>query len=113
MIKRAKLNFQNEESKEHITLHEMDALNWKESAECVVTDLPYGKSSKLDSPISQLLNKFLAHYNTLTKKMVLCFPEGTEYTIPKNWTKLYDFKIYIHKSLTRNIIVLENSKAIQ
>jgi tRNA (guanine10-N2)-dimethyltransferase len=109
MIKRAKLNLQNEENKKNIILHEMDALSWENKTECIITDLPYGKSSKLNSSMVELIDKFLVHYSDLTKKIVLCFPEGTEYTLPKKWIKLYDFKIYIHKSLTRNIVVLENS----
>jgi putative methyltransferase (TIGR01177 family) len=112
MIKRAKLNFQNEACKDKISLHELDALNWKLKAECIVTDLPYGKSSKLNSSITDLIENFLVHYSTLTKKIVLCFPKGTIYAFPKNWKVLYEFEIYIHKSLTRNILVLENTNTL-
>jgi putative methyltransferase (TIGR01177 family) len=105
MIARAKLNLKNEND---IDLHEMDSLKWTKPAECVVTDLPYGKSSKLASSISLLTNDFLKHYANLTTKIVLCIPHGSVEDIPAPWIKLYEFKIYIHKSLTRNIMVLEN-----
>ena len=107
MIIRAKINLQNEKSKDKITLYTMNGLNWKEHTECIVTDLPYGKSSKISTPLSELLDKTLKHYAPIAKKMALCFPQETKYTLPKELRKIYDFNIYIHKSLTRKIVILE------
>ncbi|MGV8162750.1 MAG: DNA methyltransferase [Candidatus Nanoarchaeia archaeon] len=106
MIKRAELNLKNLPK---IKLHEGDALTWNKRAECVITDLPYGKSSKLDGEITELLLKFLDHYVTLTDKSVVCFPEGTIFSAPDPWKIKYDFNTYIHKSLTRRIVVLEKN----
>ncbi|MFA6073706.1 MAG: hypothetical protein WC758_06325 [Candidatus Woesearchaeota archaeon] len=103
MIKRAELNLKNE----IVKLIEMDALNWNEKIECIVTDLPYGKSSKLELELNDLILKFLNHYSSLTDKIVFCFLDGTLFEIPKPWSVKYEFKIYIHKSMTRRIVVLE------
>jgi len=106
MIKRAMLNLIEEPN---VELLELDALTWQTPVECVVTDLPYGKSSKLDGSIENLLTKFLNHYINITNRIVVCFPENTQINIPKEWKVKYDFNIYIHKSLTRKILVLVKS----
>ncbi len=113
MIARAKINIDNEEAKRNIRLNVADALNWTNETECVITDLPYGKSSKLKQPLETLLRNFLLHYSLLTKKMTICFPDNTKYSLPPNWIRLYNFKIYIHKSLTRNIIVIKRKDAVK
>ncbi len=106
MIKRAELNL-----KDHleIELHVKDALSWNKKTECVVTDLPYGKSSKLEGEIAELLHNFLKHYATLTDKIVVCFPVGTKYNINPPWNVQYEFELYMHKSLTRKILVLKKN----
>jgi tRNA (guanine10-N2)-dimethyltransferase len=106
MIGRAILNLKEQKN---VALQEMDALTWNNKVECVVTDLPYGKSSKLKGSIGTLLQTFLKHYAPLAKRIVVCFPEGTPFDIPNNLTILHDFRIYIHKSLTRRILVLNSN----
>jgi tRNA (guanine10-N2)-dimethyltransferase len=107
MVKRAELNLRNQLANQaRIELREGDALAWKHPAECVVTDLPYGRSSKLEGDIAGLLSRFLGHYAGLTDKIVVCFPSGTQYEVGAPWKILYEFEIYVHKSLTRKILVL-------
>ncbi|MGV8169347.1 MAG: methyltransferase domain-containing protein [Candidatus Nanoarchaeia archaeon] len=103
MIKRAELNLKDQA---RIELQEGDALTWQKKTECVVTDLPYGRSSKLEGEIAELIRKFLEHYAPLTDKIVFCFPSETKFEAPTPWRVKYDFEIYIHKSLTRRIVVL-------
>lgn len=104
MIKRAEINLKGEQN---IKLYCKDALTWKEKVECVVTDLPYGKSSKLETPLPELIEQFLTIYKEITDTIVFCAPVNREIKIPQYWEVKYNFKIYIHKSLTRNIFVLQ------
>jgi tRNA (guanine10-N2)-dimethyltransferase len=107
MIKRSKLNLCDAPNFDKAQLICKDAFSSKAKVECIVTDLPYGKSSKIQGSVSSMLNRFLIHYSDLTSKIAVCFPKGTPLDIPVNWHKKYEFSIYIHKSLTRNILVLE------
>lgn len=112
MIERARANIAVEppEIQSRLNLTQMDAFDFNLHVECVATDLPYGKSSKLNSTLENLMSQFLAHYSALTDKMAVCFPKGTKIEISSKWIKKYEFDIYIHKSLTRTILVLEKNK---
>jgi tRNA (guanine10-N2)-dimethyltransferase len=109
MINKSKLNLRDAPNFERAELQCKDALLATERVECVVTDLPYGKSSKIQGSVSSMLNRFLIHYANLTSKIAVCFPRGTDFSIPENWNKKYEFSIYIHKSLSRNILILEKN----
>lgn len=111
MINRAKINLEHYGVQNFILL-EQDALTWEKPIECIVTDVPYGKSSKLKEELSELIKRFLDKYKDLTKKIVLVYPDrisldkmliSNEFTISK------EFSIYIHSNLTRKIVLLEKS----
>ncbi|MFP4567410.1 MAG: TRM11 family SAM-dependent methyltransferase [Candidatus Woesearchaeota archaeon] len=92
-----------------------DALLWDRQVECVVTDLPYGKNSKLVGSLNVLINNFFEKYITVTSKIVVCAPNSYDlefYAKNHGWT-LYDFfEVYVHGSLTRKIHVFENTTLI-
>lgn len=107
MLIRAKLNLTNTHPTPNLIC--ADSLKQKNKAECIITDIPYGKHSILKTNINGLAEEFLKHYAPLTKKIVLACPS----TIPlkkiaskTGWKQEKDFKIYIHKNLTRRIAVL-------
>lgn len=66
--------------------------------EVVVTDLPYGKASKkFEEPVEQFLNKI----SSLDDKNIVFM-----YNEPDLGDYKHDFKVYVHKNLTRYIYVL-------
>ncbi len=76
----------------------------------VVTDLPYGKSSKKTSEINSLYSRFVKN---ISGRAVIVFPDFSDYNkILKNDLnrKLGVKKIishYVHKSLTRKIVLID------
>ncbi len=88
----------------NIELEKADSTKKKITTEAIVTDLPYGRSSKKTNTIQELINETLKHD---TKKAIICIPKQEKITIPKPWTLKQSFEEYIHKSLTRKILDLE------
>lgn len=94
-------------------LYLMSAFSWDRSVECIVTDLPYGKNSKLDGELELLIDEFFAHFKDLSKRIVVCVPNKFDVDLiskKHGWSLLQFFDVYIHGSLTRRIHVLENLK---
>jgi tRNA (guanine10-N2)-dimethyltransferase len=79
-------------------------------ADYVVTDLPYGRSSKLSEKIDTLYLKFLKNLKkVLQKRAVVVFPDNVNYRKLAKGANLKiekEFSYYIHKSLTKKITVL-------
>ncbi|MEK6916774.1 MAG: DNA methyltransferase [Nanoarchaeota archaeon] len=89
-------------------LEKKDATLLKIKTNAIVTDLPYGKSSKAGN-LEQLYEKFLFVSHNVTNNMVIIFPDFVDYKnlIKKSKWRIKDkFEIYIHKSLTRIIVKL-------
>ena len=78
--------------------------------EAIVTDPPYGiASSTGGEKVSELLQRAMNVFSESMEKgkrivMAISNPELIQTT---NFKKIYQFEWYIHKSLTRNILVLE------
>lgn len=107
MINLARVNLNSKEG-----LFCTDALTWDREVECVVTDLPYGKNSKLDGSLVNLIDGFFKHFSVLTKRIVVCAPNSYDLVSPANdtgWVLLHKFEVYVHGSLTRRIHVFETS----
>lgn len=79
----------------------------------VVTDLPYGKSTK-KFEVEKLYLKFLKTLRKiLRKKAVVVFPDNVNYKrlIKKAKLKiLAEYDYYIHKSMSKRIVVIESGK---
>ena len=75
--------------------------------ENIVTDLPYGKNSKLIQANSNLIEWL---FKNKSPKMIICY--NKKIGIRKGW-KLYKiFSIKVHKSLTRYIHIYHNSSIL-
>jgi putative methyltransferase (TIGR01177 family) len=80
----------------------------------VVTDLPYGKSSKKSEELITLYAKFLKN---LSGRAVIVMPNFMPYkklldkNLPKSLTVLTIIDHYVHKSLTRKIIVIDKKNS--
>lgn len=85
-----------------------DALKIKIRCDAIVTDPPYGNSSFTTKNISSLYNLFLAHAYSLLKRghrLVIIFPNN--FNLKSRFFLVCKIPFYVHKSLTRNIFVLE------
>lgn len=106
MIRKADINLKHYNIKNY-KLQLKDALNIPKTS-YVVSDLPYGQSTILDK---DLYEKFLEKLQKkLIKRAVLVFNQKYDY---KKDLKKYHLKIvagftwYVHKSMTRKIIIVE------
>jgi tRNA (guanine10-N2)-dimethyltransferase len=78
----------------------------------VLTDPPYGLSTTTKGEgVDELMRRSMDIFNKTMNKgervvLALSKPELIE---NPNYNEIYRFKWYIHKSLTRNIIVLEKN----
>lgn len=84
-----------------------DALKIKRKYNYIVTDLPYGIGVRLEKDFYEKFLKKLK--KILIKKAVIVFPDKINYKklIKKSRLKLeQDFDYYIHKSLTKKIVVV-------
>lgn len=108
MINLARINLKSKDN-----LYCKDAFTWNKNVECIVTDLPYGKNTKLDGELTNLINKFFEHFKDLTNKIVVCCPNKYDLETPakkNNWNLIFHTDIYIHGSLTRRIHVFEKKQ---
>ncbi len=110
LVGKARENAQELSVKANFT--KKDALTLEEKALAIITDLPYGKNSTITEGINSLYEKFFFLAQDLTEKLVIGVANTTdiESLLGKtSWTIKNSFEIYIHKSLTRKIIVLEKN----
>jgi len=88
-----------------------DATKARIKCDYVVTDLPYGRNSEITSELNKLYLDFLANIiKWKIKKAVISFPDFVDYKrIIKNagFKLTQEFDNYIHKSLSKKIVVLE------
>lgn len=101
MLEKAKINAKYYHKR--ISYHMKDALKLDEPCDAIVTELPFGKSTKLSISVPDLLSQFLQKAKKYTKIVVVVVPDGLEYVLP--WKPLFSHTIYIHKSLSKKILV--------
>jgi len=105
MINTSKINLTHYKIKNY-KLFQQDATKIKTKYNYIVADLPYGLNTIKETNLYNLFLKTLR--NILKKTAVLTFPNK----IPRNLIKKHNLKIqqefsyYIHKSLTKKIVVL-------
>lgn len=84
-----------------------DATKINKRSSCIVTDLPYAKNTKKQN-IEKLYKNFFANAYDLTNTIVVGLPDfiSTKKVIGR-WKVKYKFTYYLHKSLSKKILVLE------
>lgn len=91
-------------------LEKRDSTHLNNLVDYVVTDLPYGKGSQVSKEINQLYADFLKTlWKILRYRAVLIFPSTVNHKKILNETDFiveHEFNIYVHKSLSRNIVLL-------
>ena len=108
MLKKAELNFKHYKIK-YYRLYQKDARKIKRKFNYVVADLPYGIATKKFD--KNLYLDFLKNLKKILKKRaVIGFPDFCPYKKLVKQAKLKiinEFTIYLHKNLSKKIIVLE------
>ncbi|MBN1502136.1 methyltransferase domain-containing protein [Candidatus Woesearchaeota archaeon] len=93
-------------------LEKKDGTQLNQKSDAIVTDLPYGKGSKLSKEREKLYADFLKSSYKTTERMVVIFPNYADFSkvIKKSkWKLKKEFSVYIHRSLTRKVCVLRKS----
>lgn len=112
MINRAKINLNNYNiSKKNYQLIKKNCLDEK-SFENLVTDLPYGKSSKKSDDLMILYVEF---FKKISGRAIVVMPDFVDYkkvikNLPKKLVVKKLIKHYVHKSLTRIILLIDFKK---
>ncbi len=92
----------------NFSLELKDCLTMNLKANAIVTDLPYGKNSKINQDLKKLYKEFLHYSSKFTKILIIGFPsEIDESFITNEWKIDNFFEIYIHKSMSKKIFVLK------
>jgi len=92
----------------NFTLELKDCLTVNLKADAIVTDVPYGRNSKINQDLKKLYKEFLHYSSKSTKTLIIGFPsEIDESFITKEWKIDNFFEIYIHKSMSKKIFVLK------
>lgn len=108
MLKRAEINLKHYKIKDY-KLKQTDAAKIKTKFNYIVTDLPYSRNTKKQDLTKLYLNFLKTLKKILKKKAVIGFPDFIDYKtlIEKSKLKIEkEFNYYLHKSLTKKIIVL-------
>jgi tRNA (guanine10-N2)-dimethyltransferase len=87
-----------------------DATKFSGYYESIVTDLPYGKNTKITEELEPLYSKFLSNIKQIKiKKLVIGFPDYINHRriIRKtNYNIKQEFSYYLHKNLSKTIVTL-------
>ncbi len=109
MIGRAEKNMQHFRIRDHL-LKKKDALDLDKRYRHIVTDLPYGLNTKNIS-INELYTSFLRRLKeNSVSRAVLIFPGFADHhrmIRDAGLLIMEEFSYYVHKSLTKNIVVLK------
>jgi tRNA G10 N-methylase Trm11 len=87
-----------------------NALDLQGNYQVYISDLPYGRNSTLTTQRNELYETFLLTSKEYVKRLVLCFPaeKEIERLIKQSpWTIQFSYTFRVHKSLSRQIFVLE------
>jgi tRNA (guanine10-N2)-dimethyltransferase len=95
-----------------VTATRRDALTMTEPIDYLASDLPYGRNTKT-TDTDALYRAFLILLGKLLRKRaVLVFPDFADYkllVVGSGLSVVATYPIYVHKSLTRNVVVLERN----
>lgn len=79
--------------------------------DAIVTDMPYGKNSKISQEFKILFSEFLKNYKQYSNTFIIGFQKEEEkdsINFKKlGFKKIFQTEIYIHKSMTKKIIKLK------
>ncbi len=108
---KAKKNFDhyNCKGRNWCILGDAKTLPFKDNAfDAIITDMPYGRASKVDKEIKHLYTHFFLEVERVLKpnKKAVIMTNYSSLDLPSQIVIEEHYSIYVHKSLTRNIFVL-------
>lgn len=110
MLKRSQMNL-DEFNLTNYQLKLQDATTFSGAYEAVVTDLPYGKNTKVTGNLENLYLSFLRNVKKNNiKKIVVGFPDFVNYKAiiaRAKFTIKEEFDYYLHRSLSKKIVVIQ------
>lgn len=106
MIRRAKINLKHYKIKAQLEMKDSTLL--KKPVNYVVTDLPYGRNTPSKN-LEDIYKDFIAALKKiLKKKAVIMFPDFIDHKrLLKGFKIEKEFTYYLHKSLSKNIILIK------
>ncbi len=107
MLEKCRTNLKNYKLK--VPVFVGDAAAFVKKCDAIVTELPFGKNTKSQDLIS-LYTCFLENAKKSTKIIVVSFPDFIDYKKIINktgWKIENDFAVYVHKSLTKHVVVMK------
>lgn len=108
MLEKCKKNL--EQYNLFVPLKQQDATTFQKKCAAIVTELPFGKNTQ-SQDLVKLYTLFLQNAKKSTKTIVVSFPDFIDYKkiVKKTgWKIKYDFAWYLHKSLTKHVVVLDH-----
>ena len=87
----------------------VDAFKTHPEADAIVTDLPYGKNTKAKEPVQRMLNDFLKRVLQWNVSRMVVMVPSTVKAESEDWEIHQDFQYYIHRSMTKRILVMVRS----
>jgi len=113
-IRRAEENLAFYECAATLTVGDATTCDKFGTFDAIVTDLPYGKNSKLDEA-ETTFRQFFTAAGRSTKTLVVAANEGLdlERFSDGRWTKKASFSWYLHKSLSKRIFLFERPDSLQ
>jgi tRNA G10 N-methylase Trm11 len=74
----------------------------------IITDLPFGKNSKISDELNKLYSDFFKVSYNHSKIMIVGTPENIDENSFGKWKIKDFFELYVHKSMTKKIYILEH-----
>jgi len=115
MLEKCRKNLEYFKIKDFL-LKKEDATKIKKSFDYIVSDLPYGRSSRLSEDADLLYKKFFSNiHKILKKRAVIAFANSKKSeeimrnSISKKLKITACFDHYLHKSLTKRIFIIEKN----
>ncbi len=108
---KAKKNFDHYKCKDKnlCVLGDAKILPFKDNTfDAIITDMPYGRASKIDRETKYLYTRFFLELERVLKlnKKAVIMTNYSSLNLPSHLIIEEHYSIYVHKSLTRNIFVL-------
>lgn len=92
-------------------LFQSDVFTTRHTADAIVTDVPYGRTTHLDTDPCVLYKQFLARFSQLAPRAIVIIPDSSSSTqqlvTHTKWSCIKEHRIYIHRSLSKRLIMLQ------
>jgi tRNA (guanine10-N2)-dimethyltransferase len=109
MLKKCKKNIAHYKLRKKVTMSQGNATKFYKRCSAIVTEPPFGKNTRSQN-LDELYYHFLMNAKKSTRTIVMSFPHWISWKkiVKKCGWKLHqNFDWYVHKNMTRNLVVLK------